>query len=151
MRLERLDEAVGQAAHEADGVGEQHHQGEELVDRYFTGTVSRIGGIDLGGIAGGVAVRHAVANPKRPEERRPSQVELSAASTSGAARASTTSSIRRRCSSCSTPHGRAYKIFKEYSPMVDDQSRTWPRCAACSLPPPARRVPIDEVESVDLS
>ena len=40
--------------------------GEELVERYFTGTVSRIGGIDLDGIAAAVAVRHAIANPKRP-------------------------------------------------------------------------------------
>ena len=47
--------------------------GEELVDRYFTGTVSRIGGIDLDEIAAAVAVRHAIANPRAPGGAGPPQ------------------------------------------------------------------------------
>ena len=50
--------------------------GDELVERYFTGTVSRLGGIDLDEIATAVAVRHSVANPKRPEERAHRKLEL---------------------------------------------------------------------------
>ncbi|MGI9052524.1 MAG: glutamate synthase central domain-containing protein, partial [Ilumatobacteraceae bacterium] len=49
--------------------------GSELVDRYFTGTVSRIGGIGLTEIAAEVAARHATAHPARPEERAQSRLE----------------------------------------------------------------------------
>ncbi|HEX9258838.1 MAG TPA: glutamate synthase central domain-containing protein, partial [Acidimicrobiales bacterium] len=48
----------------------------ELVDKYFTGTVSRIGGIDLDVVAKAVAMRHSVANPRRPEERAHRKLEL---------------------------------------------------------------------------
>jgi glutamate synthase (NADPH/NADH) large chain len=50
--------------------------GHELVDEYFTGTVSRLGGIGLDEIAKEVAVRHAAANPRRPEERAHRKLEL---------------------------------------------------------------------------
>jgi len=39
---------------------------QELVDEYFTGTVSRLGGIGLDELAAEVALRHAVAHPTRP-------------------------------------------------------------------------------------
>ena len=50
--------------------------GSELVDRYFTGTVSRLGGIGLDEIAAEVAARHAAAHPTRPEERAHRKLEL---------------------------------------------------------------------------
>ncbi len=50
--------------------------GDELVDRYFTGTVSRLGGIGLEQVAREVAARHALAHPKRPEERAHRRLEL---------------------------------------------------------------------------
>ncbi|MEI8241131.1 MAG: glutamate synthase-related protein, partial [Actinomycetota bacterium] len=50
--------------------------GHELVDEYFTGTVSRLGGIGLDEIAKEVATRHAAANPRRPEERAHRKLEL---------------------------------------------------------------------------
>jgi len=50
--------------------------GHELVDEYFTGTVSRLGGIGLDEIAQEVAVRHAAAHPRRPEERAHRKLEL---------------------------------------------------------------------------
>jgi len=43
--------------------------GHDLVEEYFTGTVSRLGGIGLDEIATEVARRHAHAHPRRPEER----------------------------------------------------------------------------------
>ncbi len=43
--------------------------GPDLVEEYFTGTVSRLGGIGLDEIAAEVAKRHAHAHPRRPEER----------------------------------------------------------------------------------
>jgi glutamate synthase (NADPH/NADH) large chain len=50
--------------------------GHELVDQYFTGTVSRLGGIGLKEVAAEVAARHAVAHPKRPSERAHRKLEL---------------------------------------------------------------------------
>jgi glutamate synthase (NADPH/NADH) large chain len=43
--------------------------GADLVEEYFTGTVSRLGGIGLDEIATEVAARHSVAHPRRPSER----------------------------------------------------------------------------------
>ncbi len=50
--------------------------GRELVDEYFTGTVSRLGGIGLDEIAAEVAARHATAHPTRPAERAHRKLEL---------------------------------------------------------------------------
>jgi glutamate synthase (NADPH/NADH) large chain len=50
--------------------------GHELVDEYFTGTVSRLGGIGLEEIAAEVAARHTAAHPRRPEERAHRKLEL---------------------------------------------------------------------------
>jgi glutamate synthase (NADPH) large chain len=48
----------------------------ELVDRYFTGTSSRIGGIGLPEIAVEVAARHARAYPANPAERAHRRLEV---------------------------------------------------------------------------
>ena len=50
--------------------------GRELVDEYFTGTVSRLGGIGLDEVAAEVAARHTEAHPRRPEERAHRKLEL---------------------------------------------------------------------------
>ncbi len=50
--------------------------GRELVDEYFTGTVSRLGGIGLDEVAAEVAARHTEAHPRRPEERAYRKLEL---------------------------------------------------------------------------
>jgi len=50
--------------------------GDDLVQRYFTGTVSRLGGIGLDEIAAEVAARHATAHPTRPGERAHRKLEL---------------------------------------------------------------------------
>ena len=42
--------------------------GREIVDEYFTGTVSRLGGIDLDGVAEEARRRHHRAYPDRPSE-----------------------------------------------------------------------------------
>ncbi len=48
----------------------------ELIDRYFTGTSSRIGGIGLAEIAREVAARHARAYPANPAERAHRRLEV---------------------------------------------------------------------------
>ena len=48
----------------------------ELVDEFFTGTVSRLDGIGLDVIAAEVAARHAAAHPARPDQRAHRKLEL---------------------------------------------------------------------------
>ena len=114
------------------------------------GRASRIGGVGIDVIAEEVRRRHARAFPDAAGA--PSTSSSRAASTSGAATASTTSSTRRRSSSCSTPtRSGQYAIFKEYTQLVDDQSR---RLAHAARPARAARprrapMPIDEVEPVE--
>ena len=50
--------------------------GQELVDEYFTGTVSRLGGIGLDEIAEEVRARHAIAYADRPDERAHRDLDL---------------------------------------------------------------------------
>ena len=103
-----------------------------LIDEYFTGTSSRIGGVGLSVLAAEVAD----APPGRPTSRaRPSGPTASsrwAASTSGAARASSTSSTPRPCSSCSTPRVRsATRSSRSTPPRSTTRPSSWGRCAAC--------------------
>jgi glutamate synthase (NADPH/NADH) large chain len=49
---------------------------EDLVDEYFTGTTSRLGGIGLDVIAEEVAARHAKAYPDNPTERAHRKLEI---------------------------------------------------------------------------
>ncbi|HET9728173.1 MAG TPA: glutamate synthase large subunit [Acidimicrobiia bacterium] len=123
---------------------------ESLVDEYFTGTASRIQGIDLEIIATEVAARHRIAFPDRPTElahreltvggeyqwRREGEYHLFNPDTVFKLQHSTRS-------------GR-YEIFKEYTRLVDNQStRLATLRGLFSLKDGARPpVPIDEVEPV---
>ena len=96
---------------------------QELVDAYFTGTVTQLGGVGLDVIAAEVAARHAAAYPPDGRPRRRTAARRSAASTSGVARASRTCSTRRRSSGCSTPPAqRRYDIFQRVHRRVDEQA-----------------------------
>jgi glutamate synthase (NADPH/NADH) large chain len=96
--------------------------GEELVDEYFTGTVSRLGGIGLEEIAEEVRRRHASAYPLRPSElahrgldpggeyqwRREGEYHLFNPKTVFKLQHATRTG--------------QYEVFKEYTRLVDDQS-----------------------------
>ena len=73
---------------------------QELVDRYFTSTTSKLGGVGLDVIAEEVAMRHRVAYP--PSGISPAHRRLAVGGTSGAAKGSPTCSIPTPCSDCST-------------------------------------------------
>jgi glutamate synthase (NADPH/NADH) large chain len=127
--------------------------GDELVDRYFTGTVSRIGGIGLDEIAGAVAVRHAIANPRRPEERAHRKLELGGEyqwRREGEYHLFNPETVFKLQHAT---RAKRYDIFKEYSRKVDDQSRnlaTLRGLFAFRDPTSIGRAPIDidEVEPV---
>ncbi len=123
-----------------------------LIDEYFTGTSSRIGGVGLGGAGrrGGAPATAPPTNRGRPSG--PTASSRSAGSTSGGAKASTTSSTRRRCSSSSTPRGRsATRSSRSTRTLVDEQSETArdaARPVASSTPTPRGPIPLEEVEPI---
>jgi glutamate synthase (NADPH/NADH) large chain len=122
--------------------------GQDLVDEYFTGTTSRLGGIGLDEIAAEVAARHRHAYPRVPHKhrtlsvggeyqwRREGEIHLFNPQTVFTLQHATRS-------------GR-YDVFKRYTAAVDQQAerlmtlRGMFRFAAEDRVP----VPIDEVEPV---
>ncbi len=96
--------------------------GEELVDKYFTGTVSRLGGIGLDEVAMAIQMRHTVANPRRPEERAHRKLELGGEyqwRREGEYHLFNPETVFKLQHAT---RAKRYDIFKEYTSRVDDQS-----------------------------
>jgi glutamate synthase (NADPH) large chain len=125
----------------------------EVVDEFFTGTVSRIGGIGLAEMADEVLARHALAWPDRPAElahrdlpvggeyqwRREGEIHLFNPTT-----------VHKLQHSTRT---KQYKVFKEYTAAVDEQATRLATLRGLFRLRPAAEtgrtpVPLDEVESV---
>ncbi|MFZ9246239.1 MAG: glutamate synthase central domain-containing protein, partial [Ilumatobacteraceae bacterium] len=121
----------------------------ELVDEFFTGTVSRLGGISLDEIAQEVAARHATAYPSRPDQRRHRQLELGGEyqwRREGEHHLFNPETVYRL--QHSTRSGR-YDIFKQYTKSVDDQSRVLSTLRGLFEFSDAREpISIDEVEPI---
>ncbi|MDZ4826019.1 MAG: glutamate synthase large subunit [Actinomycetota bacterium] len=123
---------------------------KQLVDEYFTGCASRIEGIDLDVIATEVLARHNIAYPSRPEElahrelpvggeyqwRREGEYHLF--------NPDTVFKLQH-----STRTGR-YDVFKQYTALVDDQSKRLATLRGLFELKTGDRapVPIDDVEPV---
>ena len=97
--------------------------GHELVDEYFTGTVSRLGGIGLDEVAAEVAARHKVAHPPRPAERAHRKLELGGEyqwRREGEVHLFNPETVFKLQHATRT---RRYDIFKQYTALVDDQAK----------------------------
>ena len=127
--------------------------GKELVDKYFTGTVSRVGGITLDHVARAVQSRHSVANPKRPEERAHRSLELGGEyqwRREGEYHLFNPETVFKLQHAT---RAKRYDIFKEYTSKVDDRAEhlaTLRSLFRFRDPSELGRtpVPLDEVESV---
>ncbi len=119
-----------------------------FVDQYFTGTASRIGGLGLDVVADEVRRRHAHAFPERGgvsldldnggeyQWRRDGEYHLFNPDTVYKLQHATRSG--------------QYAVFKEYTRLVDDQSRRQATLRGLlQFTPDGRSIPIDEVESVE--
>ena len=96
--------------------------GAELVDEYFTGTVSRLGGIGLDEVAEEVRRRHARAYPFRQEERAHRTLEAGGEyqwRREGEYHLFNPKTVFKL--QHATRSGQ-YEVFKEYTRMVDDQA-----------------------------
>ena len=120
---------------------------QDFVDRYFTWTPSRIGGIDLDVIAEEVKLRHKQGFPDRQAHeqtlgaggeyqwRREGELHLFSPET-----------IHKLQHAC---RSNSYKVFKEYSELVNNQStRLCTLRGLMELKPARAPIPIVEVEPV---
>jgi glutamate synthase (NADPH) large chain len=124
--------------------------GQDLVDEYFTGTVSRLGGIGLDEIAAEVAAHHATAHPDRPEGRVHRTLELGGEyqwRREGEHHLFNPETVFKLQHAT---RAKRYDIFKQYTTLVDDQSRRLATLRGLfELRVGARGpIPIDEVEPV---
>ncbi|MSX80597.1 MAG: glutamate synthase large subunit, partial [Actinobacteria bacterium] len=122
--------------------------GKELVAEYFSGTVSRIGGIGLDELAKEVAIRHANANPSRPELRAHRELDLGGEyqwRREGEIHLFNPETVFKLQHAT---RSKRYDIFKQYTRLVDDQSRKLATLRGLfELRSEGRSaIPIDEVE-----
>src|SRR5687768_2334632 len=120
---------------------------QELVDRYFTWTASRVEGIGLDVVAKEVLTRHNHAFPDRQvnghtlevggqyQWRADGEVHLFSPQT--------VHKLQRAVRSAD------YKAFKEYSALVDDQTKRHCTLRGLLEFKPGKSIPIEEVESVE--
>ncbi len=120
----------------------------EVVEEYFTGTVSRIGGVGLDVLAGEVVARHRLCHLARPSERAHREREVGGEyqwRREGEVHLFNPRTVYKLQHATRT---RRYEVFKEYTRAVDDQSealatlRGLLRLREGVLPP----VPLEEVE-----
>jgi len=136
------------ASYRAAQVFEAIGLSQELVDEYFTGTVSRLGGIGLDEIAEEVGRRHKRAYAPRPAELAHRDLELGGEyqwRREGEYHLFNPETVFKL--QHATRAGR-YDIYKEYTRLVDDQSKRLATLRGLftfreGVRPP---VPIDEVE-----
>lgn len=116
MGVSTVASYTGAQIFEAIGIG------SETIDRYFTGTVSRLGGIGLDEIANAVALRHRSAHPDRPEQRAHRQLEAGGEyqwRREGEYHLFNPETVFKLQHAT---REKRWDIFKEYSSRVDDQS-----------------------------
>jgi glutamate synthase (NADPH) large chain len=142
MGISTVASYTGAQVFEAIGLG------HELVDEYFTGTVSRLGGIGLDEIAEEVARRHRRAYAPRPTELAHRDLDLGGEyqwRREGEYHLFNPETVFKLQHAT---RAKRYDIYKEYTNLVDDQSKRLATLRGLftlreGVRPP---VPLDEVE-----
>src|SRR6478609_7379219 len=124
---------------------------QELVDEYFTDTVSRLGGIGLDELAIEVASRHEIAYAERPTERAHRDLELGGEyqwRREGEYHLFNPETVFKLQHAT---RAKRYDVYKEYTRLVDSQSTRLATLRGLfelreGVRPP---VPIDEVEPIE--
>ena len=142
MGISTIKSYCGAQIFEAVGLG------RELVERYFTWTPSRVGGIGLAELAHEASQQHARAFPAIPvrgqtlevygqyQFRKDGELHLF--------NPRTIHLLQKAC------RINDYAIFKEYTRLIDDQSeRLATLRGLLELKPAAEPIPLEEVESVE--
>ena len=121
----------------------------ELVDEYFTGTVSQIAGIGLDQIAEECERRHQLAYPPRPDERAHRDLDLGGEyqwRREGEYHLFNPDTVFKLQHAT---RAKRWDVFKEYTKLVDDQSRKLATLRGLFEFDESERepVPLDEVEA----
>ncbi len=121
----------------------------DFVDEYFTGTVTRLGGIGIDIVAEEIARRHRVAFSPRPRERAHRTLDVGGDyqwRREGEYHLFNPETVFKL--QHATREGR-YEIFKEYTKLIDDQSTSHATLRGLFQFRSERpSVPIEEVESI---
>ncbi|MBX3748163.1 MAG: glutamate synthase large subunit [Verrucomicrobiae bacterium] len=121
---------------------------DAVIDKYFTWTASRVGGVGIEQLAREVLLRHAHAFPERPVNGHTLEVgghyQWRA---DGELHLFNPQTVHKLQKAVRTGD---YAAFKEYSRLVDDQMRdVYTLRGLLELKPVEQPVPIEEVESVE--
>ena len=120
-----------------------------FIEEFFTGTVSRIDGIGLEQVSAEVAARHAIAHPRRPDQRIHRKLELGGEyqwRREGEHHLFNPETVYRL--QHATRSGR-YDLFKQYTAAVDDQSKVLTTLRGMfQFASDREPISLDEVESV---
>lgn len=141
MGISTIQSYTGAQIFEALGIS------REVVDKYFTGTVSRIGGLSLDDIAREALLKHSRAYPETPVPNEKLEVGgVYQWKRRGEYHLFNPESIHLLQLSTKTGN---YEAFKKYSKVINDQSRK-----ACTLRSlfrfkPGKSISIDEVEPLE--
>ncbi len=118
-----------------------------VIDRYFTWTPSRVGGVGLDVLAREVLLRHEHAFPARPVNGHVLDVGGQYQwRNEGEYHLFNPQTVHKLQQACRTAN---YKVFKEYSGLVNDQTKR--HCTLRGLLDfkPGTAIPIEEVESAE--
>jgi glutamate synthase (NADPH/NADH) large chain len=121
-----------------------------IVDEYFTGTSSRIGGVGLSVLAAEVAERHLRAHEPRPTERAHRELEVGGEyqwRREGEFHLFNPKTVFKLQHAT---RSKRYEIFKEYTAAVDDQAEKLGTLRGLLRLKPAEGgpIPLDEVEPI---
>src|SRR4029453_12527612 len=117
MGISTVQSYTGAQVFEAIGLS------QDLVDEYFTGTVSRLNGIGLDEIAEEIARRHRVAFAERHDQRAHRDLDLGGEyqwRREGEHHLFNPETVFKLQHAT---RAKRYDIYKEYTKLVDDQSR----------------------------
>ncbi|WP_373515442.1 glutamate synthase large subunit [Persicitalea sp.] len=120
---------------------------KEVVDKYFTGTISRIGGLGIEEIAREVLVRHKVAYPDTPGLNPHLEVGgFYQWKQRGESHLFNPQTVHLLQQSTKTND---YNLFKKYSKLIDDQSHEAMTLRGLMQFKKGESIPIEEVEPVE--
>ena len=142
MGISTIKSYCGAQIFEAVGLG------QELIDKYFTWTPSRIGGIGIDAVAREAVQQHAKAFPEIPLNGHTLEVQGQYQyRADGELHLFNPKTIHLLQKASRT---NSYPTFKEYSKLIDDQSERMATLRGLmDLKFASRPIPIEEVESVD--
>src|SRR5579863_4146966 len=121
-----------------------------VIDEYFTGTASRIGGVGLDVLAAEVAERHLLAHEPRPTERAHRELDVGGEyqwRREGEFHLFNPKTVFKLQHAT---RAKRYEVFKEYTAAVDDQAEKLGTLRGLMrlTPAPGGPIPIDEVEPI---